>query len=216
MSGLFQLPVEDLVFVLCTVIGGGLLLITVLVDDILGGLLDALHLHFDIGGMSLMPLALSFISMFGVGGLFATQILDFHGGPAAVVGAIAGSISAGIAFTLFTALRRSEAPDPFSMRDLTGRDAIVSVSIRAHGWGSILVRAEGQRHEVSATAPVEIPSGTPVRVTGAIGTGVAVEAIESPAATTSPRDPIEPLVATTAGTDASHTPGPDPADRPAG
>ncbi|MBX3032242.1 MAG: hypothetical protein KF809_19030, partial [Chloroflexi bacterium] len=83
MFGLFELPVEDLVFVLCTVIGGGLLLITVLVDDILGGFLDALHLDFDIGGMSLMPLALSFISMFGVGGLFATQILDLHGGPAA-------------------------------------------------------------------------------------------------------------------------------------
>ncbi|MBX3029293.1 MAG: hypothetical protein KF809_03980 [Chloroflexi bacterium] len=195
MFGLFELPVEDLVFVLCTVIGGGLLLITVLVDDILGGFLDALHLDFDIGGMSLMPLALSFISMFGVGGLFATQILDLHGGPAAVVGAFSGTFAAGIAYVLFTALRRSEAADPFSMSDLAGREAIVSVSIRANGWGSILIRAEGQRHEISATAPVEIPSGTPVRVTSAIGTGVSVEAIAPPAPT---------------------TPGPDPADRPAG
>ena len=31
------IPVEDLVFVVCALVGGGLLLITVLVDDILGG-----------------------------------------------------------------------------------------------------------------------------------------------------------------------------------
>ena len=39
---MITIPVEDWVFVLCTLVGGGLLLITVLVDDILGGILDAL------------------------------------------------------------------------------------------------------------------------------------------------------------------------------
>ena len=73
---MFEIPVEDLVFVICTLVGGGLLLITVLVDDILGGILDALSIDFDIGGVSLMPLALAFVSMFGVGGLFATQVLE--------------------------------------------------------------------------------------------------------------------------------------------
>lgn len=32
--------------------GGGLLLVTVLVDDLLGGLLESLHIGFDIGGVS--------------------------------------------------------------------------------------------------------------------------------------------------------------------
>lgn len=172
---MLDLPVEDLVFVVCTVIGGGLLLITVLLDDILGGLLDSAGFHFDIGGMSLMPLALAFISMFGVGGLFATRILDLHGGPAAVVGAASGAIGAGIAFGLFTALRRSEAERTFSLADLVGADAIVAVTIRPRGWGSVLVRAQGQRHEVSATAAQEIAAGTPVRITAAVGTGVSVE-----------------------------------------
>lgn len=175
---MIDLPVEDLVFLVCTVIGGGLLLITVLLDDILGGLLDAAGFHFDIGGMSLMPLALAFISMFGVGGLFATRILDLHGGPAAVVGAVSGTIGAGIAFGLFTALRRAEADRTFSLADLTGSEAIVAVAIRARGWGSVLVRAQGQRHEVSATASEEIPAGAPVRITGAVGTGVSVVPLE--------------------------------------
>lgn len=176
---MIDLPVEDLVFLVCTIIGGGLLLITVLLDDILGGLLDAAGFHVDIGGMSLMPLALAFVSMFGVGGLFATRILDLHGGPAAVVGAVSGTIGAGIAFGLFTALRRAEADKTFSLSDLTGSEAIVAVAIRPRGWGSVLVRAQGQRHEVSATASQEIPAGTPVRITGAVGTGVSVEPLES-------------------------------------
>lgn len=174
---MFDLPVEDLVFLVCTVVGGGLLLITVLLDDILGGLLDAVGIHFDIGGMSLMPLALSFISMFGVGGLFATRVLDLHGGPAAVVGGITGAAGAGIAFVLFRAFQRSEAEAPFTMGDLVGVDAIVTVTIRSRGWGSILVRAQGQRHEISATAAEEITAGTPVRIIGAVGTGVSVEPV---------------------------------------
>jgi hypothetical protein len=98
---MLAVPVEDLVFVICTLVGGGLLLVSVLVDDVLGGILDALNIGFDIGGVSLMPLALAFVSMFGVGGLFATQVLDIHGGPAAVTGALFGAAGFAVAYLLF-------------------------------------------------------------------------------------------------------------------
>jgi hypothetical protein len=55
---MLEIPVDDLIFLVCTIVGGGLLLVTVLVDDILGGILDVLHIDFDIGGVSLMPLLL--------------------------------------------------------------------------------------------------------------------------------------------------------------
>ncbi|MBA3236174.1 MAG: hypothetical protein H0T59_09320 [Chloroflexi bacterium] len=88
---MIDIPVEDFVFVVCALIGGGLLLITVLLDDVLGAVF-----HFDVGGVSLMPLLLSFIAMFGVGGLFATQVLDVHAGQAAVVGSVFGVAGMGI------------------------------------------------------------------------------------------------------------------------
>jgi hypothetical protein len=50
---MFTIPVEDFIFVVCALIGGGLLLITVLVDDVLGAVFD-----LDVGGVSLMPLIL--------------------------------------------------------------------------------------------------------------------------------------------------------------
>lgn len=173
-------PIEDLIFVVCTLIGGGLLLVTVLVDDILGGVLDALHIGFDIGGVSLMPLLLGFVSMFGVGGLFATQVLDLHAGPAAVVGTIGGLIGFGIVFVMFSLLRRSEGANPFSTSSLVGRQASVSVSIPAGRFGTVLVKAEGQTHEFSATAAVDIATGTPVTVTGTAGTGLIVAPLVAP------------------------------------
>ena len=39
---MIAIPIEDLVFVVCTLVAGGLLLVTVPPDDIFGGFLDAL------------------------------------------------------------------------------------------------------------------------------------------------------------------------------
>ncbi len=177
---MIDIPVEDFVFVVCTLVGGGLLLVTVLVDDILGAVFD-----FDVGGVSLMPLLLSFVSMFGVGGLFATQVLDVHGGQAAAWGGGFGIIGLAIAYFIFSALRRAEAPEPFSTRDLVGHEAYVQVGIPAGRYGSVLVKAEGQTHEFSATAAIDIPAGTVARVTGVGGTGLIVESTTPPVPATS-------------------------------
>jgi membrane protein implicated in regulation of membrane protease activity len=169
-----SVPIEDLVFVLAALVGGGLLLITVLLDDVLGGILDALHLDFSIGGVSLMPPLLAFVAMFGVGGIFASQVLDLHGAPAAAVGVGFGVTGFAVAYLLFRALKRAEGTRPFTMSDLVGRDGSVSVSIPAGRLGTVYVRAEGQNHEISATADEDIPAGTPVRVTGLAGMGLIV------------------------------------------
>lgn len=169
---MISIPLEDLVFVICLLVGGGLLLVTVLVDDVLGGIFDALDIS--IGGASLMPLLLSFVSMFGVGGLFATQVLGLHQGAAAAVGVLFGVAGAALAILLFGFMKRSEAPNPFSTADLIGHDAFVAVTIPANRWGSVYVKAEGQNHEYSATSAEEIAVGTPVTVTGTAANGLVV------------------------------------------
>ena len=169
---MISIPLEDLVFVICLLVGGGLLLITVLVDDVLGGIFDALDIS--IGGASLMPLLLSFVSMFGVGGLFATQVLDLHRAAAAAVGVLFGIAGVALAILMFGFMKRSEAPDPFSTADLVGHDAFVAVTIPANRWGSVYIKAEGQNHEYSATSPEEIAVGTPVTVTGTAANGLVV------------------------------------------
>lgn len=168
------IPIEDLVFVLAALVGGGLLLITVLLDDVLGGILDALHLDFSIGGTSLMPPLLAFVAMFGVGGIFATQVLSMHGGAAAAVGVGFGVAGYFVAFALFRALSRAEGANPYSITGLVGSDGSVSVPIPAGRLGTVYVRAEGQTHEIPATANEDLASGTPIRVVGTAGTGLVV------------------------------------------
>jgi len=175
------IPVDDLVFVTCALVGGGLLLITVLVDDILGGLLDALHIGFDIGGVSLVPLALAFVSMFGVGGLFATQVLEVRGGPAVAVASVSGLAGFGLVYGMFSMFRRAEGGQPFQLADLVGRAGSVAISIPAGRRGTVYVKAEGQTHEFTATASVDLPSGTPIVVTGTAGSGLVVKPAEEPA-----------------------------------
>lgn len=171
---MITIPIEDWVFVVCLLVGGGLLLITVLLDDVLGGVLDALNFSFDIGGVTLMPLALSFIAMFGVGGLFATQVLDIHGGQAALVGAVFGAVGFGLAWALFGFLNKAEGDAPFSIESLVGEDASVIVGIPADRLGSVIVRAQGRTHEYAATASVDIPAGKVATVIGTSGTSLIV------------------------------------------
>ena len=169
------IPIEDLVFVLAALVGGGLLLVTVVLDDVLGGILDAFHIDFSIGGISLMPPLLAFIAMFGVGGIFATQVLSLHGGPAALVGVVFGMVGFAVAFLLFRALKRAEGSRPFSVGDLVGHQGSVSVTIPAGRLGTVYIRAEGQTHEISATASEDITSGTAIKVVGTAGMGLVVE-----------------------------------------
>ena len=190
------IPIEDFVFVVCALVGGGLLLITVLVDDVLGGVLDALHIGFDIGGVSLMPLLLAFVAMFGVGGIIATQTFDVHGGQAALIGTGFGAVGFGLALTLFRMLRKAEGSRPFSLHDLVGGEAAVSTAIPAGRHGSVYVRAEGQTHEISATSSVDVAAGTVVTVTGVAGTALLV-APAAPAPAPAPASPApEPAPST--------------------
>jgi len=168
------IPIEDFVFVVCALVGGGLLLITVLVDDVLGGILDALHVGFDIGGVSLMPPLLAFVAMFGVGGIVATQSFDVHGGQAAIIGTGFGAVGFGVALGLFRMLKGAEGSRPFSLGDLVGMEAAVAVAIPAGRFGSVYVRTEGHTREISATAALDLPTGALVRVTGVAGTALIV------------------------------------------
>lgn len=182
---MIEIPVEDYVFGVAALVGGVLLLLTVVFDDILGGILDSFGLEF--GGTSVTPLLLGFIAMFGAGGLVATQVFDLHGGQAAIVAAISGVAGAALAGGVFAWLRRSESEEPFSLGDLVGASGHVSVGIPAGRYGSVLVHAEGQAHEFAATSGAEVPAGTTVRITGVAGTGLIVE----PATPATPATPAD-------------------------
>jgi membrane protein implicated in regulation of membrane protease activity len=165
----FTIDVANTIFIVCLAVGGILLLVTVLLGDLLGGLLDWMDIDFDVGGVSLMPLLLAFVAMFGVGGLIGTEALNLGSGPASLVGAVSGLLGAVIVYFLFSVLRRAEAPEAFSLSDLVGHSGRVTVGIRAGHNGSVLLTYGGASHELTATADTDLVAGSVVSVTAVVG-----------------------------------------------
>ncbi len=171
---MITIDLANAIFIGCVAVGGILLLITVLLDDLLGGLLDFFHLGFDVGGVTLMPLLLGFVSMFGVGGLFGTQLFGMGAGAASIVGLVFGVLGAGIVWAMFSLLRRAEAPPHFSLPELVGSRGRVSVAIRAGRSGSVVLTYGGMTHDLSATADEDIAAGTSVNVVDVNGSTLVV------------------------------------------
>jgi membrane-bound ClpP family serine protease len=164
----------DVVFGICLLVGGALLLLTLIVDDIFGGLLGAVHMGFDVGGVSPTPLLLGFISMFGVGGLFGLHSLGLGPGPASLTGVVAGLLGSSVVFGAFKVLRQAESSDAFSLQDMVGSSGRVSVAIPANRFGSVLISFAGASHNMTATADSEIPAGKQVKVVAVAGTNLVV------------------------------------------
>ncbi len=165
----------DLVFGGCLLIGGGLLLLTLIFDDLFGGFLNALHFGFDLGGVSPTPVLLGFVAMFGVGGLFGLHSLALGPGGATFAGAAAGVVGAGVVLGAFKVLGSAQSTETFSLQDMVGTTGRVSVGIPANRFGTVLISFAGASHNMTATADVEIPAGRVVKVVGIAGTNLVVE-----------------------------------------
>jgi len=153
------------------------LLLTLIVDDIFGGLLGAIHVGFDVAGVSPTPILLGFIAMFGVGGLFGLHGLNAGPGGATVVGVVAGLIGSGVVFGAFKVLRQAESTETFSLQDMIGSTGRVSVGIPANRFGTVLISFAGASHNMTATADTEIPAGREVKVVAVAGTNLVVAAV---------------------------------------
>ena len=165
----------DVIFGFCLLLGGSLLLLTLIVDDVFGGILGALHLGFDIAGVSPAPMLLGFIAMFGIGGLLAHHAMGLGSGLSGVVGIGFGLVGAGITFGAFKVLKQAESSDTFSLQDMVGQTARVSVQIPANHFGQVLITFAGTTHNLTATAGTDIGPGKEVKVVGVAGTNLVVE-----------------------------------------
>ncbi|CAN5703037.1 hypothetical protein BH18CHL1_BH18CHL1_06510 [soil metagenome] len=163
------------IFIGCLAIGGILLLISVLLDDVLGGILDNLGVHLDVGGVSLLPVLLGFVALFGVGGLFATEALGMEAGPASLVGAVVGAVGAGIVLLIFRTLRSAEAPPATGSSSLVGETGRVTVGIAPGGYGTVIVTFDGAPMQRRATSDAAIPPGRQVTIVAVIGGDLVVE-----------------------------------------
>lgn len=151
-----------------------MLLLTLIADDILGGLLGAVHLGFDVAGVSPTPMLLGFVAMFGVGGLFGLHGVGASPGIATLIGVVTGLAGSSVVFGAFKVLRQAESSDTFSLQEMVGSTGRVSVGIPANRFGTVLISFAGTSHNLTATANAEIPAGREVKVVAVAGTNLVV------------------------------------------
>ncbi len=168
-STVLHIDLGNLVFAIAMIVALVLLLVTVVLDDVVSGVLDGLHMGLDIGGVSIAPIALGFMAMFGIGGLFGTTVLDLDSSRASLIGAGGGLVGALLVYGMFNVLTRSQAPEAYSMEDMVGVTARVVVGIPAGRHGEVIVSYGGTSQKRAATADVDIRSGSTVTVTGVAG-----------------------------------------------
>lgn len=176
---MIHIDLGNLVFVTALLFGFILLLITVVLDDVVGGVLDGLHMGIDIGGVSIAPIALGFVAMFGIGGLFGTTVLDLESGPASLIGAGTGLAGAALVFGLFSLLARSQSQEAYSLADMVGVTGRVVVGIPQGRHGEVVVSFAGATHKRAATSDVEIRAGQTVTVTAIAGSVLVVAPVEA-------------------------------------
>jgi membrane-bound ClpP family serine protease len=171
-----DIDLGNFVFFFAMILGATLLLVTVVLDDIVGGILDGFNIDFDIAGVGVAPIALGFVAMFGIGGLFGTMVLHVGSGPASLVGLALGVGGAGLVFGMFTMLTKSQAPDAYSVSDMVGITGRVVVGIPKGRMGEVVVSFAGATQKKSATADSDIRAGETVTITGVAGSVLIVEA----------------------------------------
>src|SRR6202521_3776330 len=153
-----------------------MLLLTLIVDDIFGGLLGAIHVGFDVAGVSPTPMLLGFVAMFGIGGLLGLHGLNAGVGGATLIGVAAGLAGSGVVFGAFKVLRQAESSDTFSLQEMIGSTGRVSVGIPANHFGTVLISFAGTSHNMTATADTAIPAGAVVKVMSVAGGNLVVAA----------------------------------------
>src|SRR2546423_10957172 len=152
----------ELVFTGSAVLGTALLLLS----SIGGGMHVRLHLpvrmpHVRVpfvratrtDDATVMPVLLGFLAMFGIGGLFGAVAFGLGPVGRTAVALAFGAFGAGVGFAMFAALRRAEGREATAPRDLIGRTARVTVSIREPGPGTIAVTYDGAVPTPAAPAP---------------------------------------------------------------
>ena len=175
---MIAIDIANMIFIGCLAVGGILLLVSVLLGDVLGGVFDTLNIDLDLGGVSLLPILLGFVAMFGVGGLFGTEGLEMKAAPASILGAATGALGSLVVFIVFRGLRSAEAPGATQSESLIGETGQLTVGIVPGGYGTVVVRFDGAPMQRRATADQAIPSGRRVRIVGLVGGDLVVAPVE--------------------------------------
>lgn len=155
-------------FLIIGAVGVALVLVTLVVGDLLDGVLHLDALDSDLFSISSLS---AFIGAFGFGGALGLAAFD-NMILAVLIGAVVGALAAWGAVTLTKKLKSDGAS--FRSDSMIGHSARVITAIPERGYGEITINVAGHVRKITAKSEQPIPYGTEVWVS-AILSPTAVE-----------------------------------------
>ena len=168
------IDIANSLYLVCIAAGGLLLLVSIVLDDYLDRSLDALRIHWEIGGASFVQLLLAFLTGFGIGGQVGILLLHLSVSSSALVGIAGGLITVVIVWALFAFTQRRGMAPGFDLDDLVGRQGTTDAAITPDQPGTVSVSYAGAVQQHPATAAEDIAVGMPVLVTDATASSLTV------------------------------------------
>ncbi|MDO5675989.1 MAG: hypothetical protein Q4G35_00610 [Propionibacteriaceae bacterium] len=157
-------------FLIIGAVGIVLVVVSLIVGDVLDGVLDLDFLDNDLFSISSLS---AFIGAFGFGGALGLALVD-NMVVAVVMGLIVGALAAWGAVRLTKALKRSEDAASFRSDAMIGHSGRVITAIPEGGYGEISISVGGHVRKIAAKAQAPVASGDEVWVS-AILSPTAVE-----------------------------------------
>lgn len=196
-------------FIVIGAVGLAIVIVTLLLGEIFDGLLGAFDVDVG-GGIFSAPVIGSFLAAFG----FGAALIMFAGGVGATAGALGGLASGlvvgGFALTIMRSLMNMPTDATVTTRGLEGVRGTVITPIPAHGYGEVTIRHHGEQRKYNAQAMEDLPSGTPVEVTGVL----SASAVTVVRADSRPSEPAQPDPAPPPPSDPAPKTPPDPPPQP--
>lgn len=169
-------------FLIIGAVGIVLVLVSLLVGDVLDGVLDFDALGGDLFSISSIS---AFVGAFGFGGALGLALVN-NTLVAVVVGLIIGGLAAWGALRLTRALKRGEEGATFRSDSMIGHSARVITAIPEGGYGEISISVGGHVRKIAAKSALPVAYGDEVWVS-AILSPTAVEVTP-----TTPPDELTP------------------------
>ena len=159
-------------FIVVAVLGVILLLVSLVLDDILAGVLEGVD--FTGGYLSTSAIA-AFMATFGLAGALWMGRSDSVG-QSVLVGAVAGLAVGGVAGFVTRSMINAPTDQTPTPADTVGVNGVVVTAIPADGFGEVNIRIAGAPLKLNARADRPLPIGTEVVVSASLSaTSVRVE-----------------------------------------
>ncbi|MFP4977962.1 protease [Paenibacillus sp. CN-4] len=150
----------------CLVLGVIFALVSLLLGDVIGNAIDGM---FDFSSVHMFnPTVIAGgVTVFGGAGLLLTRYTEIGNGAVTVLSLLTAAFMAMLVYLGFVKpMDRSEMSTGFSMRELPGRIAVVTVPLPAAGYGEVMISfgAGNSLHTAASFDRNPIPAGVRVVV----------------------------------------------------